>query len=1156
MEGQTRWGSVFEKFVVIVILLNVGSFVLSTEESIASSCQGLFDTIEIVTVIIFTIEYGFRLWSIPSASDFKDTQKFGRFSWAFTNFFSIIDLLSIVPFYVDLVIQEDLPAMQFIRLIRLFRVLKADPRFTSAFSFFGVVYEENRQLLATGGLLGGIVWLIIASCYYVIEKHNPSMVWEHPKCYNGLNSTDAGDDPFLPPCYNRFRSIPSAAYYTLLNLFGEFPLVDQHSNWGRVVATFAAVVAVAVFAIPTGVFGAGFESMISRRKDAEAAAVDASAVAEDESPRGISVRGGGGFDGDARRTGLIELIGSEKILFDKDGAIGRRLANKNYVAVLACVIATNVLLFMATTLQSMQEILFADEDVKTLALTGWAFSIFELLSLLLLCYDYVLRLMSSPCTYLLSAYGIIDLGSVIPGLVSLCMFGFSGAMTLALIPTLLRALQLIRLLKLERYVKAFNIFTGIIQDNVDVLLVSGFFALVLMMFSSTFMYYSERNNPDPNISKYYTSIPNAMWITMLNLSGESPLADFSTCGKIISGIVGVFAVGVFAIPIGLIGACFEDFISELGDNLQREVQTAEKKVKSMELPLIKKSGWNWNLYAFLDGRTQSGRVFQSFIAILILATVAQAIIQTVPGVCAEAQKGCPLAMNVFETAAVVIFTVEYCARLVASFEDPVMGNAAIPPLAYALSFYGLIDALAIFPYYLALVSTRADQIDNYLRLLRMFRLLKLDKFVPSISLIDDVFRAKRTGLLVSTFAAGIFWLVFSSALYLAEREDGAEKGCYTEAERFSSVPSTLQYDLILLSGDYPLVDFTTWGRWLNVLQIFVAVGVVAVPSGLIASGFSELLVEQKNRKLARRQQAAIHLQRCIRGRLARKRFRETVDGAKALEQEKNELILKRKATRSPIERAQYSVLRFLGGKMFAGMRYRSFIAGLIALNVAAVIIESEPSLGTTYGVAATQTQMFFNIFEAFSVVVFSIDYVGRLFSSPVDGNYKSVFRYVFSFYGIVDLVSIAPWYIELILGQNGVPFDASSFRVLRFFRLLQLEIFTSALSQLDAVWRNSKSMLQATGIVAFMVWVAIATMFYLFERNNECVSDAFSSIPSSMYYVAIFLGGEWGQVDFNTIGGKLMCILTVVLGIGLYGLPVGSIFESFSEVLAEQSEMQ
>ncbi len=235
---------------------------------------------------------------LPDSKKLKSMEGFPGLSLIFL---SIIDLVSIVPFYIDLFIEKDLPAMQFIRLIRLSRVMKADTRFTSAFSFFGVVYEENRKLLATGGVIGGIVWLIISSYYYLVERNNPSMVWEHPQCYNGLYSTDVGDDPSLPPCDNRFRSITSSAYYALLNLFGEFPLVDQHSNWGRVIAVFTAVVAVAVFAIPTGVFGAGFESMIAHRKDVEAAAVDASAVAEDESP---TARKGWGFDDDAWRTGL------------------------------------------------------------------------------------------------------------------------------------------------------------------------------------------------------------------------------------------------------------------------------------------------------------------------------------------------------------------------------------------------------------------------------------------------------------------------------------------------------------------------------------------------------------------------------------------------------------------------------------------------------------------------------------------------------------------------------------------------------------------------------------------------------------------------------------------------------------------------------------
>ncbi len=82
--------------------------------------------------------------------------------------------------------------------------------------------------------------------------------------------------------------------------------------------------------------------------------------------------------------------------------------------------------------------------------------------------------------------------------------------------------------------------------------------------------------------------------------------------------------------------------------------------------------------------------------------------------------------------------------------------------------------------------------------------------------------------------------------------------------------------------------------------------------------------------------------------------------------------------------------------------------------------------------------MFFNTFEAFSVV-FSLDCFSRLFASHVNGIYKSAFGYAFSFYDMMILVSVAPCYIELILSQNGVPFDASLFRILQFSHLLQLD---------------------------------------------------------------------------------------------------------------------
>lgn len=78
--------------------------------------------------------------------------------------------------------------------------------------------------------------------------------------------------------------------------------------------------------------------------------------------------------------------------------------------------------------------------------------------------------------------------------------------------------------------------------------------------------------------------------------------------------------------------------------------------------------------------------------------------------------------------------------------------------------------------------------------------------------------------------------------------------------------------------------------------------------------------------------------------------------------------------------------------------------------------------------------------------------------------------------------------------------------------------------------------------------VAGATLFYVFERTTD---DRFKNIPQSLYYVAIFLGGEWAHADF-TVGGKILCCALCLLGIGLFSLPIGFLFEALSTVLAER----
>eukprot|EP00611_Tribonema_gayanum_P021590 TRINITY_DN4183_c0_g3_i1.p2 TRINITY_DN4183_c0_g3~~TRINITY_DN4183_c0_g3_i1.p2 ORF type:complete len:393 (-),score=112.45 TRINITY_DN4183_c0_g3_i1:550-1728(-) len=362
-----------------------------------------------------------------------------------------------------------------------------------------------------------------------------------------------------------------------------------------------------------------------------------------------------------------------------------------------------------------------------------------------------------------------------------------------------------------------------------------------------------------------------------------------------------------------------------------------------------------------------------------------------------------------------------------------------------------------------------------------------------------------------------------------------------QAQRFSSVPAALQPDLILLSGAYPLVDFTTWGKLINLLQIFVGVGLVAVPSGFIAGGFTELLQDKRQAKLQHRQHAAVALQRLFRGARARRLFRQMV----MLEQEHEAKL--QCARRQPWQRWQRTLLRFISADTQRGHMYTRLLAAIIAINCIAVILESEPSIGDS---SNPVVQPLFDSIEDVSVAVFTLDFVARVWTAPINGYYKSVPAYLTSFFGIVDVASILPWYLEETLQGAGFAFDAGPFRVLRLFRLLQLERHVHAFTLLDDVWRGAEEVLKAAGLVTFVLWVGSATLFFLTEQHNKCdmMRDAFIDMPTSLYYTA--MGGEWGYVDFTPLGG-IVCCITCVLGIGLFAIPIGTVYEAFSGVLEE-----
>jgi hypothetical protein len=643
---------------------------------------------------------------------------------------------------------------------------------------------------------------------------------------------------------------------------------------------------------------------------------------------------------------------------------------------------------------------------------------------------------------------------------------------------------------------------------------------------------------------------------------------------------------VVGIPIGVLGAGFLEVIEEENEDNTEELQAQEQSEPAEELgTALERSAFN-----FANGIGSGvAEKFEISVYIMIFLAVGVGVWQTVEGHEDD--------FSGVETFAVLFFTVEYLIRFVGAGADPLFtkgGGAVTNRLRYLISFYSIIDLLAIVPFYvaLALPNSVMNEYADLLRMLRTVRLIKLDNRIPSISLIDDVIRLKFNALRVAFFAAMTLWIIFAALLFLCEHKDytnevepvplyGCNEDC-TMADRFQNFFDSMVYTGIHLTGDYPITTYTWPARFVCFFMVITAVGVVSIPSGLIASGFVEI----------------------VQSKSAVRRGKSVSTGGRAGDDWYDIRFRELEGVEPPpspfgpmVDAWQNAVHDFLNGTRnedghhtftpfaFAG---RVFIFTVIIASVVAVVAESVPSIDKAVG---NNPGNFFDQFEVFSVMVFAAEYILRLFCAPKNReSLYSTFIYATTFFGIVDFLSTAPWFIQEGLVATG-RLDASGdttqiFRCFRIFRLLQLEDFVTAFSKLDNVYRASKDVLKATGLLALIIWVGCGGLFYIFEENNPnwrecdvsvpltaespddppgcydfsstpacnayypglCSQNAFTDMPNALFFTAVFLGGEWGIVDF-TWPGRIVCLFLCVVGIALYAIPVGTLFDSFGAVL-------
>src|SRR5687768_4886662 len=217
----------------------------------------------------------------------------------------------------------------------------------------------------------------------------------------------------------------------------------------------------------------------------------------------------------------------------------------------------------------------------------------------------------------------------------------------------------------------------------------------------------------------------------------------------------------------------------------------------------------------------------------------------------------------------------------------------------------------------------------------------------------------------------------------------------------------------------------------------------------------------------------------------------------------------------------------------------TFIIGLIILNVAAVMLETVPSLHDRY-------HTFFNYFELFSVIIFSIEYILRVWSSNHDPKYKHSFhgrlRYMFTPAALIDLLAILPFYIHVIIGLDLRMLRM--LRLLRFFRLFRLTAYMKAAKLVTNVFKSKLHELLLSLILIMFLIIIASCLVYFAEHLQP--GTKFISIPATIWYAVVSLTTVgYGDMIPVTLWGKVFASLILLAGVALFALPAGIITSGF-----------
>lgn len=233
---------------------------------------------------------------------------------------------------------------------------------------------------------------------------------------------------------------------------------------------------------------------------------------------------------------------------------------------------------------------------------------------------------------------------------------------------------------------------------------------------------------------------------------------------------------------------------------------------------LKKSTLNWRRQVheiIFEADTFSGKLFDVALLIAILGSILAVMLESVESIY---DKYGPLLRGI-EWGFTILFTIEYIARII----------SVKKPQKYIYSFYGLIDLLSVIPTYLSLVIVGPQYfaVIRTVRLLRVFRILKLTRYLGEASLLISALRASRAKIIVFIGAVLTVVVIMGTLMFLIE---GKESG-------FTSIPTSIYWAIVTLTtvGYGDIAPDTVVGQVLASIIMILGYGVIAVPTGIVSA---------------------------------------------------------------------------------------------------------------------------------------------------------------------------------------------------------------------------------------------------------------------------------------------------------------------------------